>query len=1341
MGGCLITILGCTQTIEEEVKYGEIAGIVYDKSVGEPIAVAQVQLSPGGNSTVTGTDGSFSFTNIETGEYTITVTKKGYTEGRNTVTVVAGRKSDCNLLMERIPAYVTADKEELDFGDNVSSNTLSFNIVNSSYENLSWHIEYDKSSTSFIDEISPESGTTQYGKTAVIVVKIDREKLNAGPNETTIVVVSDNGDGSSEVKIKAIGQEKSKPRSNVLEITDITFSTVIVKGEISFPGVPSYTERGFVYSTSQNPETGTAIEKLTVEVNENAEFSCLIKGLSYGVKYYVRAYAVNALGIEYSSNQKSFTTIATPPTVTMLNIDHLDASAKTAAFHGTVDMVGDPAYSERGFVYFEGHKTPTLNDSFIKVDGSGIGSYNASVSGLNLGSTYSVRAYAKNEGGVSYSNNTVEFTLTGTAPVVSVGEATDINLSACSAILHGSLDSVGSPAATEKGFVYSYSNQSPTVDDIIVKVAGSDAGSYYATVSQLSLNKTYYVRAYAKNESGVVYSTKVTTFSTNPTASTVSMRAVTNVSLESKSALFQGTIDSAGDPPYYEKGFVYSYTNNEPTQNDNVAIVSGTGIGPFETAVNGLILGKRYYVRAYVTNEAGTKYSSSVIDFSTVPTLASVSMRGITNVNRETLTAVLQGSVDTTGDPPFIEKGFVYSSSNNMPTLTDAFVKVSGNTVGYYETTITGLELGKTYYVRAYVSNEAGIAYSTEALSFSVNRTTPVVSVGETTDISLSGKTAVLHGVVEEVGYPSIIEKGFVYSTNNNVPTSSDNVITVDGATGGAYYAAIQNLSLSMTYYVRAYVRNSEGVYYSSTTTSFSTQPTLPEVSVRPVSQVDRVNLTALLQGCIDSEGNPPYHDRGFVYSSTNNTPSLNDNSLSVKGSGKGVFEATVTGLELWKKYYVRAYAVNAAGTIYSSTVVSFTVSGTTPVITMDSVTDINLTTLQATFTGRVSEIGYPPITERGFVYRVYDGYNPDINDNKVVSNAAIEAGSYHVQIGGLQLDKTYIVRAYAINSEGVIYSSGYTTFNTNSKLPVLSGILVSQYDTEALTADVSATISDSGNPPFTEKGFVYSYTTQNPEVNNDMTVVVDGNQTGKFSTTLSNLVLNKTYYVRAYARNAKGVAYSGSYCFAMVQILPTVSTGDATDVDVDNQMATIHGSITKIGTPAYTERGFVIGSVVNPTIEDQKVVIAGTGTGAFEYRVTGFSKTEFTYYRTYAINKKGVAYGETKYLFDPSYYVMDNYIVFWDRGFAVQKNDVGTGTRLYYYEATNLCNNSYVGSFNNWRLPTNSELVVLYWLKDRIGGFSGYYWCSDHDGAMDFTDGSYVSINAANARCVRSLE
>lgn len=62
-----------------------------------------------------------------------------------------------------------------------------------------------------------------------------------------------------------------------------------------------------------------------------------------------------------------------------------------------------------------------------------------------------------------------------------------------------------SPDATEYGICYSDTKKSPTVDDS--KVSGTlTNGEVKGTISGLEQNKTYYVRAYAKNTLGTTYS-------------------------------------------------------------------------------------------------------------------------------------------------------------------------------------------------------------------------------------------------------------------------------------------------------------------------------------------------------------------------------------------------------------------------------------------------------------------------------------------------------------------------------------------------------------------------------------------------------------------------------------------------------------------------------------------------------------------------------------------------------------------------------------------------------------------------------------------------------------------
>lgn len=1392
----LLFTAACAEDVKEEEAFGNISGIVYDKSVGEPIPVAQVKLSPGGNSTVTGTDGAFAFNDIEAGSYTISVTKKGYNDGSNTVTVVAGKKAECNLLMERIPAYVTADKDSLDFGENATASKLSFNIVNSSYETLSWHIEYDKSSSSFIAEVSPESGTTPYGKTSVIVVTIDREKLNAGKNETTLVVVSDNGDGSSEVKLIAIGEEKSLATLNVLPVTLQSSSSVILNGEITFPGVPAYEERGFVYSTSKEyldgDEPSDAVERVSVTVTDEKKFSYLLKGLKIDDLYYVRAYAKNKIGTAYSTNIEPFKTEAKLPEVQIDEVDDIDATGKTAVVKGSVTDIGDPAYFERGFVYCEGHGTPALKEDdkdtnsksvFEKCEGEK-GSFKATLPNLNLGSTYSVRAYSKSEGGTSYSKDTKEFTLSGAISTVTIEKSSDYNLSDKTAILHGKVDDAGSPPAYEKGFVYSSKNHEPSLEDKeSVKITVEEKSGvvtsgtvYSAQAKNLDLQTTYYVRAYAINEVGPGYSKDVETITLEPKDSKVSMVGIPNVDLDAKTALLQGFVDDPGDPPFTEIGFVYSATNTTPTLNDEHVSAKKVDKGPYEATITGLSLETTYYVRAYVTNEVGTNYSENSDNenselksfvFNTETTPPKVTMKAVSKKDRENLTALLQGSVDEVGNPAFYEKGFVYSTTIDTPELNgnDSVIqkRVEGKDKGTYEATADGLALNVTYYVRAYAISEGGTVYNEgDVVTFMIEGTTPEVGISACSDRDLSELSIVLNGYVSELGYPVITERGFVYSYDNQEPTVNDTKVVIDDpVAGGSYAVKVGNLVMGKTYYVKAYAANGIETVYSDVIT-FDTIPVLPTVTMTS-AKGDREKLTALLKGSVDEAGDPAFREKGFVYSPTNNLPTLNDESVSVDGNKVGSYSITVEGLELGNTYYVRAYAVNDAGTAYSKAV-TFEVKGTSPVVGVSDVSKKNLAARTVVLNGFVTELGYPQISERGFVYS-YDNKEPTVDDVKATVEGPVAGGSYSLEVSNLVLEKTYYVKAYALNTDGFFYSDNTVSFSTKTTLPTVSISQPSDVNMEDLTVNVSGSIESAGNPAYTEKGFVYGYENEIPTVENDKKQKVDGTKTGSFSATLSKLTPEKTYYVRAYAKNVKGTAYSEVVSFDCVETLPVVTTEEATNVDVDNTKAVLHGSITEVGNPAYTERGFVLSTEYEqPSIYDQKIVVSGTGSGSFEYRLTDFSKTDKTYVRAFAMNHKGVAYGETVVLFDPDFVDKGDYIILRTSGIAVQKEDVGEGEGTYL-DLSNLCSNSSVGQYTDWRIPTFQELAVLYNNKRRIGGFkwrkssNSYYkyWSSTihventtkYGGTwlyvIDFNNGESnayrTSNSAAAARCVRTLE
>lgn len=504
---CLLGLCSCSSDSAEEVNTGGIVGSVSDRTTGDPVATVNVTLSPGGKSTVTGSDGSFLFVDLSSGAYTIDIRKEGYNPNSSRVDVIAGQQSQAHLLIERIPAIVTADREELDFGEKAGVNTLSFAIVNSSYEDLSWQIEHD---CTWIKEIRPANGVLKLGKTETIVVIIDRDALQDGNNETVLVVRSTNG--RYEVTVKAFGVAKKIATLNTLDVSSVTASSAVLNGSIVNAGYPEYTERGFVYSEQQMPTVDQTIQRITVPITEDKNFSARVLGLILGKTYYVRAYAVNPIGTAYSSNQVAFTTAAVAPKVAVATVDNIDKTAHTAIAHGSVVSAGDPAYTERGFVYSDVNSTPTIYNKSVIVEGSGTGSYDGLLSDLAVETTYYVRAYAKNEAGVAYSEIVVSFSTAEDLPQVVTLEPTDTDNTTHSATLRGQIVSTGDPAYTERGFVYSTEFNAPTINDTKLIVEGSGRGIFEIRAKDFSSEKTTYVRAYATNHKGTAYGETIDLF-------------------------------------------------------------------------------------------------------------------------------------------------------------------------------------------------------------------------------------------------------------------------------------------------------------------------------------------------------------------------------------------------------------------------------------------------------------------------------------------------------------------------------------------------------------------------------------------------------------------------------------------------------------------------------------------------------------------------------------------------------------------------------------------------------------------------------------------------------------
>jgi hypothetical protein len=506
---------GCAEEPEKETT-GSIYGVITDKATGEPVKSAGVQLNPVGTKTITGSEGQYEFPELKAGEYSLLVTKTGYTDLLNyQITVAAGKTNKGDVQMEKLPPSLRVvndnkqDISELDFGSAEDDVARSFSVFNDGPEPIEWEIT---KTAEWITTISKTGGSLNSGATQAVIVTIDRSKMAGGENVTTIHITSNNG--SKQLTVKVVNGRKA-PTLNTLAVTYIAATTATFNGTITDAGSPAYTERGFVYATTTMPTLETTIAKRTVAVTGETTFFTGVLGLELGNTYFVRAYAINAVGTAYSTNEVSFTTIAVLPTLTTDMINNISIANQRATFNGSILTLGDPAYTERGFVYGTVHNPTVEDDTKKPATGNGEGAFSVNATELQVGNIYYVRAYATNTAGTAYGTE-VTLDFNAVMPQVTTRDVTESTPT--TATFNGAITAVGDPAYTEKGFVYGAMHNPGIEDEGVTKktVSGAGTGDFNANITGLVTGQTYYIRAYATTVSATAYGQEISLTPYNP---------------------------------------------------------------------------------------------------------------------------------------------------------------------------------------------------------------------------------------------------------------------------------------------------------------------------------------------------------------------------------------------------------------------------------------------------------------------------------------------------------------------------------------------------------------------------------------------------------------------------------------------------------------------------------------------------------------------------------------------------------------------------------------------------------------------------------------------------------
>lgn len=176
-----------------------------------------------------------------------------------------------------------------------------------------------------------------------------------------------------------------------------------------------------------------------------------------------------------------------------------------------------------------------------------------------------------------------------------------------------------------------------------------------------------------------------------------------------------------------------------------------------------------------------------------------------------------------------------------------------------------------------------------------------------------------------------------------------------------------------------------------------------------------------------------------------------------------------------------------------------------------------------------------------------------------------------------------------------------------------------------ALSAKSGGDVINDAGSPVTERGVVWDKS-PNPTILLS-TKTIDGSGVGNFISTITNLLPNTKYYLKAYATNARGTAYGNEITFTTTEsTIPLVTSLSVTNVTAT--AAKSGGQIVSDGGLTLNSKGVVWSTSNNPTVSLTTKTNEGTESTNYSSRLFGLLPNTTYFMRAYATNDKGTGYG-----------------------------------------------------------------------------------------------------------------
>jgi len=531
--------------------------------------------------------------------------------------------------------------------------------------------------------------------------------------------------------------------------------------------------------------------------------------------------------------------------------------------------------------------------------------------------------------------------------------------------------------------------------------------------------------------------------------------------------------------------------------------------------------------------------------------------------------------------------GYRWNISNNYATAT-----LMDTVTSKAE---TGLTCSSTYtrYVWAY--NTCG--YS---LPLTLTQPTLACSVPTLTTIvasAIGSTTATSGGNITEDGGATVTDRGVCWGTAPN-PTITDSR-TSDGTELGSFTSHLINLTKNTTYYIRAYATNSVGPGYGNEIT-IKTLATLGPIIFNP-------DLTYGTMTDYDGNIYKTITIGTHTWMAENlRTTKYRNGDLIDNVTDNAAWIALSTGAYCWNNNDVASYKA-----IYGALYNWYAVADSRKIAPegWHVPTDAEWTTLIDYFGGWYAG---GELKETGMEHWA----SPNTSATNGSGFTALPGGDRFYDGGtfndvgrtGLWWSSTSFDATMAwcrkLGYYGALFVNGYYVKQYGFSVrcikdyPVVPNLTTTEASAIAsATAIIGGNISSDGGSEVTARGVCWA-TTANPTTANSKTS--DGTGIGIFTSSLTGLTENTTYYLRAYATNSTGTGYGNEITFkTLTSISPIIFNPDLSYGTMTDNDGNVYKTIT-IGTQTWMAENLKTtkyrnGDAIPNLTGDWSVLVTGT--------------------------------------------------------------------------------------------------------------------------------------------------